>query len=197
MNEFKTIFEGDFTEIITPAWADTYEILHEGNIAIILPILDGKIGVRKEWCPSYIVKDTTGENKYYTVVSGHVEEGEDVLTTGLRELKEEAGITILSGKMIKVFEEIPVCKSTDMRATFFIADIDKYEVQKPEGDGSEGEKRSETVWISLSEFHKVIQKRNIDMLVFSAYTMVKLYLNSKSDISIAPNKKLEENDVDN
>jgi 8-oxo-dGTP pyrophosphatase MutT (NUDIX family) len=195
MPEFKTIFEGGFTEIITPEWADTYEILHEGNIVIILPILDGKIGVRKEWCPPYIVKDKTGENKYYTVVSGHVEEGEDVLTTGLRELKEEAGITILSGKMIKVFEEIPVCKSTDMRATFFIADIEKYEVQRPEGDGSEGERRSETVWITLEEFHKVIQKRSIDMLVFSAYAMVKLYIKSKGDISIAPTNNAGENDV--
>jgi len=175
MSEIKTLFKGEFANIITPDFAPTYEILHESDIVHVIPIANGRIGIRKEWVPPYTLKDTTGEEKYYTVISGHIEEGESDSKTALRELLEEAGMKVKDGKVLRIFNNIPVCKSTTMRVSLFIVEVDEYDIGEPEGDGSIAEEKSETVWVTLSDFQKILSKGNIDLLLVAAYNIVSRY----------------------
>lgn len=179
-NDDKVLFKGKFTEIISPSWAPDYEFLSEGEIVIVIPILEnGKIGVRKEWCPPYLIKDKTGEDRYYTVLSGHIEDGEVDDKAAIRELREEAGIVIQDGDLIKLLDNIPICKSTSLRATIFVADIRQHRQEEPQGDGSEGERRSETVWLEPEEIPKIILKENVDLLFAVLHLITMMYLQYK------------------
>jgi 8-oxo-dGTP pyrophosphatase MutT (NUDIX family) len=176
MDDYEVIHKGKFSEIITPDFAPTYEILHEGDIVHVIPILpDGRIGIRYEWIPPYLLKDNTGKEKYYTVISGHIDEGETCRETAVRELFEEAGVQIHKGVVVDLFKKLPVCKSTDMRVSLFIFDIQDYEIKTPGGDGTEAEERSATVWVTFDEFTGIFKHRNVDLLLFSAYNVVRLY----------------------
>ena len=175
MDKFDILWKGEYVSVVSPK-EHPYESLHEINGIMVIPIAGNKIGIRKELCPPYLIKDETGKQFYYTVVSGGVEEGETPEEATVRELEEEAGITFESPKVIEVFREMPVCKSTDMRMTFFIYEDDKYEVKEPEGDGTEYEDIAETIWITLEQFKKVIEQDNIDFLLYSAYYFLTLYL---------------------
>ena len=112
----KTLWQGKYLSIITPDEM-YYECVHEKDVVFVIPIVNDKIVIRKELCPPYIVKDQSGILKYYTVLSGGIEEGESIEYASLRELKEESGI-IASKYSMKILEEnLPICKSTDMRTT--------------------------------------------------------------------------------
>lgn len=185
MNKFDILWEGEYVSVVSPK-EHPYESLHEINGIMVIPIVKNRIGIRKELVPPYLLKDETGKDFYYTVISGGVEEGESPEETTTRELQEEAGIKFKSPKITEIFREMPVCKSTDMRMTFFIYEDDEYTLEEPEGDGTEYEDIAETIWITLDQFKEVINKDNIDFLLFSAYYFLKLYL-KKEEISMESN----------
>jgi 8-oxo-dGTP pyrophosphatase MutT (NUDIX family) len=184
MLNFETLWKGKWVSVISPENAP-YECLHEKDIVIVFPIITeiqefgnfkapiSKIGIRKEFCPPYMVKDNSGEQLYYTVITGKLDkEGESKKDAALRELEEEAGVKFTDGDISKVFEDMPVCKSTDMRATLFVVEVDKYEKHKPEGDGTENEKKSETIWVTWNELSDILKKPNIDFLLLAVERLV-------------------------
>ncbi len=175
MNKFDILWEGEYVSVVSPK-DHPYESLHEINGIMVIPIVRDKIGIRKELVPPYLLKDETGKDFYYTVLSGGVEEGETPDEAADREIKEEAGIEFKSPKITEVFREMPVCKSSDMRMTFFIYADDEYEYEKPEGDGTELEEIAETIWVTLEEFKEIINQDNIDFLLYSAYYFLTVYL---------------------
>lgn len=175
MNKFDILWEGEYVSVVSPV-AHPYETLHEINGIMVIPIVKNKIGIRKELVPPYLLKDETGKEFYYTVISGGVKEGESPEDATTRELKEEAGIEFKDPEITEVFREMPVCKSSDMRMTFFIYADDEYKLETPEGDGTEYEDIAETIWITLDQFKEVINKDNIDFLLYSAYYFLTVYL---------------------
>ncbi len=175
MNKFDILWEGKYVSVVSPK-DHPYENLHEINGIMVIPIVKDKIGIRKELVPPYLLKDETGKDFYYTVLSGGVEEGETPEEAADREIKEEAGIDFKSPKITEVFREMPVCKSTDMRMTFFIYADDEYNYEKPKGDGTELEEIAETIWVTLEEFKEIINQDNIDFLLYSAYYFLTVYL---------------------
>lgn len=153
-----------------------YEAFHEPDTVMIFPIKqNGKIGIRKELCPAYLIKDTNEEDRlFYTVITGKVENNENLLHTAYRELREETGIKIKDAKILFEKKQIPVCKSMSMRNTLFILLLKEYETESPTGDGSVYEEKSESIWVTINELKQIINDNdNIDHLLLLCYYLLK------------------------
>jgi len=175
--KFDTLWEGEFISVISPK-DHPYEAILEEDTCLILPIKEGKVGIRKELCPPYLVKNKTGEKKYYTVISGGREEGEDWRDTALRELKEEAGILVRKGKLYRLFQDIPMTKLEAKHTALILLLIEEFEKEKMEGDGTIYEDKSETLWVNLEELGKILLKPNIDSLLFFCGFILKQIMKS-------------------
>lgn len=183
MKEFNELWKGDWVSVVSPKDAP-YEMLHEPDIALILPIVDNKLGIRKEVCPPYLMKDESNEELYYTVISGKIEEDEEYTQTAIRELKEEAGVSLKDVKIYTIYKDLPVCKSTDMRASCVVITGGEPKWNKPQGDGTEYEKESSTIWVTSAELIEIIsQKKNIDALLFSAFFYVMPFMMSENNVT--------------
>lgn len=164
----KILWKGKWVSIVSPVDYD-YESLHEMNGVLIIPIIYDKkiplIGIRKEFCPPYFIKGNKPENGlFYTAISGGVEEGEDPYEAAFRELKEEAGIIPTSYKITEVYKEINFVKNTDALSSCYLMKIFTYDIEKPEGDGTENEEKSKTMWVSHKKLKALLKEKNIDLL---------------------------------
>lgn len=167
------LYSGDWVDLVN---VDGYESLDEPNVVFIFVkriFNDGNIryAIRSEYCPPY----STIEN-YYTIMSGKIDDGENAHEAAIRELEEEAGIKLLDvEKMRYAFDSVPVCKSTNMRATLMYCAIDEkdldetYTIVDIKGDGTENEKKSSTLWFTFDELIKTIEENeNFDLLFYLA-----------------------------
>jgi 8-oxo-dGTP pyrophosphatase MutT (NUDIX family) len=171
--ELETLWQGKWISVVSPKDAP-YEAIHEGDIVLVIPYLQDKetYGVRLEKCPPYSIKDTSGEDRYYTLISGKIEEGESDLEAALRETEEEAGIQIKEYKPTTIAKRIPVCKSTDMRATIFFIEVSEYDVVDAVGDGTQYEAESETVFLKEEQITEIIDNYgNYDLLLLFLQSM--------------------------
>ena len=179
MTKFDTLWKGKWVSVISPENAP-YECLHEKDVVLIIPIREvdkegyshQEIGIRLEDCPPYLVKDQSSSKKFYTVISGKIDGEETAKEAALRELKEEAGVVYKEGNIYKVFASLPLCKSTDLRATMLIVECDEFEEVTAKGDGTEHEKNSKTIWVSVNELHGILEKPNIDVLLYAVSKIV-------------------------
>lgn len=172
--DFKVLWQGNFAKVISPK-EHPYESFHEGNGVIVIPIIDGKIGIRQEFCPSYLVKNKTSEKLYYTLITGMIDE-EDLtpMHAALRELKEETGIVVKDYFPLYAIEDIPEAKSNTRHIGLYVLHIKDFDKIKIEGDGTEYEAKSKTVWVSPSRLTYIVtHKKNIDFLLVSAYFILK------------------------
>jgi len=181
MQKFKTLYKGKFVDLISPL-KDTYECINEKDNVIILPLREGKLGIRLEYCPPYWIKDINGEELYYTVISGGKDE-KDVKETALRELKEESGVTVTKGKVYRLYENIGFVKNTDCRSSLVFVNIKEYEEEKPKGDGTINEKKSKTIWVTKKELDEILTKKNIDSLLFFCSSVMRLIWNKQYVLS--------------
>jgi len=169
---FKVLWRGKFISVISPDEAP-YEAVHEGDGVIIIPIIKNQgmqIGIREEYCPPYLVKDTTGNSKYYTLISGMIDDEENPLKTALREIKEEAGIEVEEFDMLYQKTEIPESKVSTRHVSIFVMFINKYKIVDIKGDGTIYESKSETKWVSLMKLKNIVEnKQNIDFLLVSGF----------------------------
>jgi len=173
---FDLLWKGDYLSVISPS-KHPYETILEKNGMAVMPIINNKIGIRKELIPPYLIKDTTGEELYYTLITGQIDEGENntnPINTVIRELKEEAGLDIHSYNVLWKTLDIPLCKSTTLHTSVYILDIDNYTYDMPKGDGGVYEKASKTVWVTPSTLENIInQNKNIDYLLVSMFYVLK------------------------
>ena len=174
MLDFKTIWAGEHIEVVSPKDVH-YECVNEKDIVIALPIVtrkDGKklVGIRYEYCPSYFIKDDKVRN-YYTVLSGKIEDGEKPEAAVLRELREESGVIAENPNIIEVCSNIPICKSTNMRAFIYVVEIGKFKKEVPKGDGTRSEELSKTIWMDVGNIYKLLDMDNVDFLVCSLLCM--------------------------
>lgn len=176
MKKFKELFKGKFLSILSPL-DDPYEMVHEKDAVFIFPIIRLKkeyvIGIRQEHVPAYLFKDETGEDLYYTIISGGIEEGESVNHALFRELKEEAGIELIEYKILEHVSNMAFCKLTDARVNIYIILIDSFRAVVATGDGTRNEKLSKTIFVKIPHLHKILKKPNTDYLLYSAYFLLK------------------------
>lgn len=173
MRDFEVLYRGKYVSLVSPKDA-AYECLHEIDGVLILPIVDGKIGIRQEYCPPYFIKDPDDNTLFYTVMSGGKDaKDKDCVATAIRELKEEGGVTVVKGKAYRVFENRPYVKNTDSRESFVVIKVDEYEKDTPKGDGTSNEKKSKTLWVTQEELLNIITKPNCDTLLFWLTTYLK------------------------
>ena len=172
--DFKILWQGNFAKVISPK-DHPYEAFHEGNGVMIVPIINGKIGIRKEFCPPYLVKNDTGKTLFYTLITGMIDEDDATpMDAALRELKEEAGIVVKEYKPLYAIEDIPEAKSNTRHIGLYVLDIKDYRRIGIKGDGTEYEEKSETIWVSPYQLAQiVIHEKNIDFLLVSAYFILK------------------------
>jgi len=93
------LWHGKYITVVSPKIAP-YEIILEDDGVFVIPIIGEKIGIRKEYCPPYLLKNHDVNELFYTVITGDIDDGETDGEAAVRELKEEAGITILSYKIL-------------------------------------------------------------------------------------------------
>jgi len=189
--ETKTLYKGEWVSLVSPI-DEPYEVLDEPDVVFVLPVRrvplmlgdvktrQHKIGIRKEVCPPYNLKDETGEKSYYTIISGKIDGKESAKDAAIRELKEESGVEYEKGTIYEVFNNLPVCKSTDMRATLILIDIDESEKEEAEGDGTEYEEKSKTIWVTWNELGDILKKPNKDFLLLAVYSLVQGHIHDKS-----------------
>lgn len=137
-----------------------YEIAKESDCVIILPymISNDSILLRREPVPTYELSFPEAKtDKFLTVISGTMEEGESPEQTIRRELYEEAGIILSSVKSIEVSD--PVCMSKGNMAKYHCCFIDisdgEYKQTYAPGDGTESEKNSQTIKIKIDDIDQL------------------------------------------
>ena len=168
MIDYDILWKGDWISVISPK-KYPYECLGEGNGVLVIPTKDGKIGVRKELCPPYLVMDTTGYEKYYTLITGMVDDGEEPHDAMERELTEESGVVAKEYEQID-FPAIPIFKNLANRIYIYLIDITSYEEVEITGDGTEYEANSETLWLTKDEIAEIVlNEQNYDMLFLMLY----------------------------
>lgn len=173
--DYKVLWRGDFITVISPE-KYPYETLLEKDSVWVIPIKENKIGIRQELCPPYLLKDTSNEELYYTIISGGIEESEEPKEAAIRELREESGLIYVDPEFTLLFENLPIWKNSTTRSTCYIIKGDIQRETIPSGDGTEYEKKSKTVWLTLDELREVVKKPNVDVVVFFVITSLINYL---------------------
>lgn len=169
----RTLWQGKWVSVVN--CNVDYECLHEKDIVLVIPVIDEDIFVvREEFCPPYFAKENE-QRLYYTVISGKIEDKENWEKAMLREVKEEAGIVIdpMGYTLMILFENKPLCKSTDMRGTFVILEVGKYTREKPKGDGTVNEKLSRSLFCRKDLIDWFLGQDNIDMLLIFGLSKLK------------------------
>lgn len=183
MLSFEKLWQGKYISVISPK-KYPYECVHESDVIMVFPIIavkskfvkgitDYYLGIRKENCPPYEVKDKNLNKYFYTSITGKRDvEGETAEQTMKREMIEEAGIKLIDYKLIFELKDMPLCKTTDLRATIYGIIIDSFEKVEATGDGTLNEKLSSTVFVNLNKMENILKKQNIDFLLYGGYKIL-------------------------
>lgn len=142
-----------------------YEAVHERDMVLALPIVGGKYIIRKELCLPYLVKETEGAQKFWTMVSGTVEESEAPLETLKREMGEETPVRPQRIQVIDRREEIPFVKVTTQRTSIYHFRVLDYEKTEAAGDGTALESRSTHKFVTYEELQEISGRPNADFTV--------------------------------
>lgn len=165
-------WSGEHFSIISPKDYE-YESVHEANMVLCLPLVDGKYIIRKEVCPAYEVKENeTGESKFWTMVSGTVEEGETLLQTLKREMGEETPVLPKRIQVLHRRKKIPFVKLTTQRASIYHFEVLEYEETEAAGDGSKVESQSTHEFVSPKKLQEIAKKSNADFTVQYASALI-------------------------
>jgi len=168
-------WSGDYFSIVSPENYG-YESVHEADMVLCLPFVDGKYIIRKEVCPAYTVKSSRpgedGESKFWTMVSGTVDEGETPLQTLKREMGEETPVLPQRIRVVHRREKIPFVKSTTQRTSIYHFEVLEYDQTQAEGDGSRVESQSTHKFVSTSGLQDISNRPNADFTIQYASALI-------------------------
>jgi hypothetical protein len=153
------VYQGDVNLIKFRDWT----IIDEADMVAVLPYFkdEGYVLLRSEWIPTYQWKYKDihkGIDKFITVISGHIEEGETPQQTLRRELYEEAGIVLNETKELDIGRPLHISKG-NLNCYFpclLELNYNDYQQTKAPGDGSLAEKKSQTIKISLADLDQIV-----------------------------------------
>lgn len=169
LGQINFLWEGEYISIVSPENLP-YEAVHGADCIIVLPYLKdtNQFVIRSETCPPYMIKDGI-VRKWYTTVTGAIDNGEKPEEAMLRELREETGLYNIEYTIDKVFNNIPIFKCLTMRAWIYFITIESFDLEQPEGDGTEMEEKSKPVFARIDELDTIMQQENVDMLLQFVY----------------------------
>ena len=183
MLKYKKLWQGEYISVISPT-EYPYECVHESDVIMVFPIIavkskyvkgavDYYLGIRKEHCPPYKVKDESNNEYFYTSITGKRDvEGETAEETMAREMVEEAGIKLIDYRVVFELKDMPLCKSTDLRTTIYGLIVDAFEKVEAVGDGTLNEELSSTVFVNLNKMENILKKPNVDFLLYGGYRIL-------------------------
>ena len=173
--DMKTLWKGKFISVVSPD-KYPYEAISEKDGVCVLPILIGHkngplFGLRRELIPPYTVK--SGDKMFYTAISGGIEEGENAQQTMVRELKEEAGLT-LQRYTVVYHKPMHTMKASVNLVHFVIIKVMEWESGNPTTDGTRYEKVAHTEFVTEEELEEILRRDNVDFLLTG---LVSIYRN--------------------
>ena len=157
-----------------------YEFVSEPHMVIILPYLrdEGYVLLRHESVPTYQyhykdVDDYKNITHFLTCISGTVEKGETLQNAVRRELYEETGIVLSSMYQVDINKSLFVSKGNSSQYHICLLELryNDFRLTKAPGDGTESEKKSRTVKISLGDLDNL---RTHDLITDYIVTKFKL-----------------------
>lgn len=162
-------WSGDYLDVISPEGYQ-YECVDEPDVVLALPKINEKYIVRKEVCPAYRVKGE--DQKYWTMVSGTMENGESSLETLRREMGEETPIKPNRIRIIDRKEKFPFIKMTTSQVSFYHFEVLDYDQTAASGDGSKVEAESDYKFLTPAELKEVADGRKCDFTIMYSAQIV-------------------------
>ena len=148
-------FKDEYLSVVsTEGWT----IVDEPDRVVCIPYLieEDMFIIRQEYIPTF--KYVEGQENHVTALSGTIEKGETPRTTLLRELEEEAGIVLRPDFKVEFGRPLFTSKTSTGKVHPVIMSLterDYHEVMA-KGDGSDAEKKSKTVKVSLKYVNSLI-----------------------------------------
>lgn len=167
------LFDNDYVKVIN---YEDWSIIKEKDLIVCIPyfIESNEFLIRYEYIPTF--KYVEGQEYHITVLSGGIEDGEEVKMALLRELEEEAGIVLDKDYDIEDMKPLFINKGHTNKYFPFILPLSEKDFKEvaATGDGSEAESLSKSVKVNA----KYIDSLQVSDLI-TDYMLLKLkeYLN--------------------
>ena len=171
--EPKIIHDGNVVKVLQ---YKNWDITKEKDMIVILPYLpeEGYILLRYEYVPTYQwshKEELKNATNFITVISGGIEDGETPKQALLREMHEEAGIVLSNLKEVEIDNPLHVSKGSLTKYYVCLLELryNDFKQVAAIGDGTESEKRSKTIKVSLGDIDQI---RCFDLI--TEYMLLKL-----------------------
>ncbi len=159
-NENGVVYQNDYLTLKT---VNDWSYVVESDRVIVLPYVkdEGYVYMRAEnvipWREKYKGTQFGKATDYLTVISGTIEEGEEVAQTLRRELYEEAGIALNQFYHFNI--EGPFFESKGNTSQFYICLMElsytDYKIVAAPGDGTQHEKTAKTIKVSIADLDEI------------------------------------------
>lgn len=155
---------------------EDWTIVKESDFVVCIPYLidSNQIILRHEYIPTFKMID--GQDFHITVLSGGIEVGETPERAILRELEEEAGIVVEPGYSVEFMKPLFVSKGNASKYYPCIIQLTERQYHEviAKGDGSESEKKSQSVKVDVKYLNSINAS---DLITEYMIQQMKDYLN--------------------
>jgi 8-oxo-dGTP pyrophosphatase MutT (NUDIX family) len=155
---------------------EDWTVIKESDFVVCIPYLidSNQMILRHEYIPTFKMVD--GQEFHITVLSGGIEKGETPERAILRELEEEAGIVVDPDFKVEFMKPLFISKGNASKYYPCIIQLTERQYHEviAKGDGSEAEKKSQSVKVDVKYLNSVNASD-----VITEYMILKLkdYLN--------------------
>ena len=167
------LFSNKYMKVIN---YEDWTVIKESDFVVCIPYLidSNQMILRHEYIPTFKMVD--GQEFHITVLSGGIEKGETPERAILRELEEEAGIVVDPDFKVEFMKPLFISKGNASKYYPCIIQLTERQYHEviAKGDGSEAEKKSQSVKVDV----KYLNSINASDLI-TEYMILKLkdYLN--------------------
>ena len=167
------LFSNKYMKVIN---YEDWTVIKESDFVVCIPYLidSNQIILRHEYIPTFKMVD--GQEFHITVLSGGIEKGETPERAILRELEEEAGIVVDPDFKVEFMKPLFISKGNASKYYPCIIQLTERQYHEviAKGDGSEAEKKSQSVKVDVKYLNSVNASD-----VITEYMILKLkdYLN--------------------
>jgi len=167
------LFSNKYMKVIN---YEDWTVIKESDFVVCIPYLidSNQMILRHEYIPTFKMVD--GQEFHITVLSGGIEKGETPERAILRELEEEAGIVVDPDFKVEFMKPLFISKGNASKYYPCIIQLTERQYHEviAKGDGSEAEKKSQSVKVDVKYLNSVNASD-----VITEYMILKLkdYLN--------------------
>jgi 8-oxo-dGTP pyrophosphatase MutT (NUDIX family) len=167
------LFSNKYMKVIN---YEDWTIVKESDFVVCIPYLidSNQIILRHEYIPTFKYRD--GQDFHVTVLSGGIEQGESPERAILREIEEEAGIVIDPDYKVEFMKPLFVSKGNASKYHPCIIQLTERQYHEviAKGDGSEAEKKSQSVKVDVKYLNSINAS---DLITEYMVQQMKDYLN--------------------